>query len=247
MDNGKSNEPNAKLDRIGLYSSRFRNHAIPAMRVPSLLGEYSVTESFVAPARKGLRALGVGAALMIGAMAAIGAHATVIESVTTNTAYTYGYEPAVINVSGTGDSNYIDVPVPRHPLVPGQITHIALDTQSTVGDDAFYFLQNNYCIGYCQVSATTTTTVTLTNDSDAAVDLRFDSEITAGHIAFQGNNANSSASFNFSVKQDGASLYSASGTATAGQVQINTPLGLDFNGLNSYNTYADGGNQIAYD
>ncbi|WP_238302978.1 PEPxxWA-CTERM sorting domain-containing protein [Sphingomonas phyllosphaerae] len=103
-------------------------------------------------------------------------------------------------------------------------------------DGGFFFLHNNFCVGMCAVGSSTRITFDILNDSAEAVDLRFDSLITPGHLAKLGQSSFGEAGFDFSVRQDpntanGRTLYSASGVVNDRQIAVTTSDGVAFNGL----------------
>ena len=122
---------------------------------------------------------------------------------------------------------------------------VAVDKVSEVDGGNFHFKANTYCTVNCFASTNGVTTLTILNDSDSAVDLRFDSQITAGHLGFQSlfdrGNA-TSATFDFSVTElrssapNGILLYGATGVADANNLSIVTSDGSKFNGLDSFMT-----------
>jgi hypothetical protein len=110
-------------------------------------------------------------------------------------------------------------------------------------NESFAFLQNLYCVGTCSTYSLTTVTLTLTNTGSAAETMRFDSEITPGHLASIGNNPDAQGLFNFDVTEttggstrtlysaDGLASYSANGLVTGPTASITTSDGNAFNGL----------------
>lgn len=69
---------------------------------------------------------------------------------------------------------------------------------------SFYFLHNAFCVGSCYVDMLTTVEFTLFNSGSEAVDLRFDSQITPGHLARQNfGDGPVEGNFNFTIV-DGA-------------------------------------------
>lgn len=160
----------------------------------------------------------------------VDAHAVVIVTASTsNTTFGYGFlgtpfieEAPALSVRVGGD-------------VAGFPAEFGVDFTTTATNDAFYFLQNHYCVGKCTTYALTTVSLLLTNIGLEAEAARFDSQITPGHLARQGINTSSTATFDFDVVQTTGgtdhTLYSADGVANASKVEITTSDGKKFNGL----------------
>jgi hypothetical protein len=103
-------------------------------------------------------------------------------------------------------------------------------------DGGFFFLHNNFCVGMCAVASSTRVTFDIYNDGTDAVDLRFDSMITPGHLARLGAGGSGEAGFNFTVKQttsteSGRLLYGASGMVNDSGLGVTTSDGKAFSGL----------------
>ena len=60
---------------------------------------------------------------------------------------------------------------------------MGLSLTGTLNDGNFFFLHNGTCVGDCTLTLTTDITFTLQNLSRLPVELRFDSQITPGHLA----------------------------------------------------------------
>jgi len=136
---------------------------------------------------------------------------------------------------------------------PSQSSELGLEYTGTADNDGFFFLHNNYCVGTCSISTSTIIIFNVTNNGTEAVDLRFDSLITPGHLAFfNGANLGSddgSATFAFDVLREdpGAEqelLYGASGFTNFRGLSLDTG-GLDYNGLTLQS--ADDGSWQVYD
>ncbi|OBX19713.1 hypothetical protein A9995_03860 [Erythrobacter sp. QSSC1-22B] len=112
---------------------------------------------------------------------------------------------------------------------------MGLSLTGTLDQGSFFFLHNGSCVGLCSMSLTTKIIFSLFNDGPAPVDLRFDSQITPGHLAnsFLDVGSNSIANFAFAVSQDPGLrqgiLYTADGTATSMPPLVNTSDGEEFN------------------
>jgi hypothetical protein len=79
--------------------------------------------------------------------------------------------------------------------IGGSAAEIGLKFTTTSSNSSFYFLQAQYCGGKCTTYALTTVTLTLTNTGTEAETMRFDSQITPGHLATIGNSPNAKAVF----------------------------------------------------
>lgn len=164
-------------------------------------------------------------------MTGVAAPAAVIESISVNTRYGYGFLGAPFVAQGVPSLSVRD-----GSNVGGIIpSEFGLDFTTTSSADSFFFLHNQYCVGRCTIYTMTEVTIMLRNESDTEP-MRFDSQITAGHIARFGTHEFASASFDFEVTQkvgDGAArqLYWAEGEASYQQTNITTSDGVAFNGL----------------
>lgn len=122
---------------------------------------------------------------------------------------------------------------------PGQLSRLGVEVNATTGGGGFSFEQNLYRQGAGSAELTTTLLDTITNSSPSSVALRFDSQITPGHIAAYGNDPSNAVRFDFKVTQVSGSLsfvlYTANGIVRPGsQPVITTSDGVPFNGLQSY-------------
>jgi hypothetical protein len=166
---------------------------------------------------------------VIALLAAGGAHASISVNVSVDTSYGYGFLGTPFVTSGDNLSYRNGTSVAGFPAEFG------LDFKTKGSGENFSFLHNQYCVGKCTVFSMTTVTVSLQNLGDTAESMRFDSQITAGHLARQGINPDSTASFDFTVSQftSGVTheLYSANGIADSTKTEITTSDGVDFNGL----------------
>jgi hypothetical protein len=94
------------------------------------------------------------------------------------------------------------------------------------GAGSFDYLHNVYCYGTCTASVYTIITDVITNNGPDAVEARFDTQITAGHIAYQGidTNPRSVSSFSFTIMVEGLNYqsYGAFGSAAATGASIET-------------------------
>lgn len=172
------------------------------------------------------------------------AEAIVVEHLSTSTSYTYDFVPGLPGVnSGAGDSNQFELTGSD----PARATDIKLNYGTVIASDAsFFFLHNIQCQGYCSIGVLTTLTDTITNQGSSAVDLRFDSSITAGHLGLVQNDlSNSSGVFQFTVSQNIAGsdhqLYQALGQIASSGASITTSDGSVFNNLSSYTDQAQKG------
>jgi hypothetical protein len=122
----------------------------------------------------------------------------------------------------------------RGRAIPGAQSELGINYTATADAGGFFFLHDNYCVGTCSTFSQTVITFTLTNIGESTELLRFDSEITPGHLARIFNEPSMSASFAFDVLQvsgeESALLYSASGSVGSESITLDTG-GLDYNGL----------------
>lgn len=113
-------------------------------------------------------------------------------------------------------------------------SELGLSYTATADADGFFFLHDNYCVGSCRTVSDTTIVFTVTNTGDGQESVRFDSQITPGHLA-KIYNGSATAGFNFEVLRSVGgseffSLYSASGTVGPRGISLDTG-NLQFNGL----------------
>jgi hypothetical protein len=177
------------------------------------------------------------AVLALGWLAAGNAQATTSESAFSTTTGAYSQTDqfgGALQLSQNVQSLLLD------GGTPGNLSELGVTVSSTTGaNGSFAFDQNLYRLGTGSASLTTTVMDTITNSSDASVFLRFDSQITPGHIAAQGNNSSNVVFFQFKITQISGSLdtvlYSANGAVNPnGAPSITTSDGSVFNGLESY-------------
>lgn len=153
--------------------------------------------------------------------------------VTSQITNTYGFvfgSGASINQITGGDS----VSLYQGNTTPATQSELGLNYTAYATSGGFYFLHDEYCVGICATASSTTITFTLTNNGNTAEMLRFDSQITPGHLARIGNAGTTQGAFQFTVKQvesgfDDSPLYQASGAVGPETIFVNS--GLIFNGL----------------
>ena len=119
-------------------------------------------------------------------------------------------------------------------------SELGINYTATAGKDGFFFLHDNYCVGTCSTFSQTVITFTLHNTGDAIENLRFDSQITPGHIARILGGGGASASFAFGVQEvrtggEPSLLYGAEGGVNSDGIFLNTG-DLNFNGLTQRST-----------
>jgi hypothetical protein len=214
-------------------------------------------------ARAGFRARRLGLSLAVaglGLLAAADAQATVTDiSEMLSTYSTYAYDTSFQGGTATqadGDSHHYS----GTSNAPGAAANTQLDFESVAAQDgSFDYLQNLRCVGSCLVKVQTWVEDVITNNSDVDQYLRFDSQVTAGHIGFQGAAANSQAGFSFLVTQiaydpDGNAiadtvLYDAAGgmdTVAGLEAGFGSNYGHDHTPFNGLTSYANG-NERAFD
>lgn len=187
-----------------------------------------------------------GKVLLLGAVAAwplaTPAHAVVIERAIASNSLGYFVQDSgrasLQSVDATSDNQgqhftFLDAA----GRVEGR-TQIGLEFTGYANQDdgGFFFLHNNFCVGMCAVASSTRVTFDIYNDGADAVDLRFDSMITPGHLARLGQDSFGEAGFDFTVKQDPRTgserlLYGASGVVNNSGLGVTTSDGKAFNGM----------------
>jgi hypothetical protein len=154
--------------------------------------------------------------------------AIVVTANYSNTAYASGFS----GLSTIKNGLFADITGIDNDSPPAQY---GLNFFTHSSNNSFVFLQNLFCVGTCATYSLTTVTLTLTNTGSTAETMRFDSEITPGHLASIGSNPNAQGMFDFDVTQTtGGSthtLYSADGLTNATTTGITTSDGSAFNGL----------------
>lgn len=180
----------------------------------------------------------------LGLLLAPQAGATVVETLSTSSSYTYDLVPGRPGFnSGTGDRGVFHV-TGGNPL---QATDIKINYGTlTASNASFFFLHNIQCQGYCSIGVTTDVVDTITNTGPRAVDLRLDSSITAGHFGLvQNARTATSGIFQFDITQktNGADhqLYQALGQISSNGASIDTSDGSVFNNLKRYHDPAQTG------
>ena len=190
------------------------------------------------------RSAGKYVAAALSLLVASGASATVVETLSASSSYTYDLVPGSPGLnSGVGDSGQF------HAVGsdPSQATDIKINYSTLTGPSAsFFFLHNIQCQGYCSIGVTTEIVDTITNTGPDAVDLRLDSNITAGHFGLvQNAKTASSGIFQFDITQRTSGtdhqLYQALGQISSIGATINTSDGSVFNNLTSYHDPAQTG------
>ncbi|KAI9881866.1 MAG: hypothetical protein M1823_006422 [Watsoniomyces obsoletus] len=179
---------------------------------------------------------------VVASLLAVPAHAVVIERAIASNSVGYFVQDSgraslssVDDISGNQGQHFV------FRNAAGQIegrTEIGLEFTGYANeeDGGFFFLHNNFCVGMCAVGSSTRVTFDIFNDGAEAVDLRFDSMITPGHLALVGQNGFGEAGFDFTVRQDPNTasarlLYSATGVVDSSGPSVSTSDGRAFNGL----------------
>ncbi len=114
-------------------------------------------------------------------------------------------------------------------------SELGIDYTATAGDGSFFFLHQNYCAGTCSTFSQSIISITLNNTGLEPVSLRFDSQITPGHLSVMSPSGGMDAQFSFVVDQKVSSdefqaLYTATGAIIPDGPFLDTG-GLAFNGL----------------
>ena len=117
----------------------------------------------------------------------------------------------------------------------GVQSELGLNYNATADNNAFFFLHDHYCVGVCQTSSSTEIVFTLSNDQEGREVVRFDSQITPGHLAAVFGEGEMGGAFSFDVTQVIGDamfpLYHAEGFAGPNGVSLNSG-NLIFNSLN---------------
>ncbi len=165
-------------------------------------------------------------------------------SVINQYSYTFGSEQPP---STTGGNKATILQSDQRPIPSSQL---GVDITGQATPDSFYFLHNDYCVGQCLITSSTTIRFEIAiTDAGTFEGLRFDSLITPGHLALVGLGSyeNTAASFNFTVgrteivrgEASGATdtLYSANGYSDIAGLRVS-----DDNGDNPFNGTISGDN-----
>jgi hypothetical protein len=195
-----------------------------------------ISESSVALPAMARRAGGYAIAAF-GLLLATSAGAAAVETLSTVSTYTYDFVPGLPGAnSGTGDNGIFHVIGPD----PLKATDIKINYGTvTASDSSFFFLHNIQCKGYCSIGVKTVLVDTITNTGADTINLRLDSDITAGHLGLvQNAKTGSSGIFQFDITQTAngvdSQLYQALGQVSSSGATINTSDGSVFAGLSSY-------------
>lgn len=177
--------------------------------------------------------LTLGAAAICGMLFAGSAEAAISVSVT-NT-YGYFFDTGTPSQTKGGEREQVF----QTYRYSGYNSSLGVDLVGRADANSFFFLHNNYCVGICTTGSSTVIDFLITNESDEAISLRFDSQITPGHLARIGSSdAQANASFDFNVTQTNANgttfLYSAFGTANGEGLQVFARDGRPFNDENAF-------------
>jgi hypothetical protein len=168
----------------------------------------------------------------LAAFAAAPVSAQISETVSIDNNFGVGFDPQQTpsaEPGGTKETVY------RGNYTPSTESELGLNYTATADTNGFFFLHDNYCVGACSTVSDTTIVFTVTNTGDGQESVRFDSQITPGHLA-KIYNGSATAGFNFEVLRsfggsEFSTLYSASGTVGPRGISLETG-NLQFNGLN---------------
>ncbi|NJC33304.1 hypothetical protein GGR88_000778 [Sphingomonas jejuensis] len=189
-----------------------------------------------------LRAIiGSGAALLC----AGAAPAAIVETVRVTNTYGLSFTPFTLPSELPGGSRETLI---QRSGVPGADSEAGIDLVGEADSGGFFFLHNDYCVGQCAIASSTEIRFVVTNTGTEAVNLRFDSLITPGHLARIGNDPRATGGFDFRVTQQDTDpfeenipelLYSAFGNVNAEDIFVETTGGVPFNNYNDQ-TIGDG-------
>ncbi|MEH3102750.1 MAG: PEPxxWA-CTERM sorting domain-containing protein [Sphingomonas phyllosphaerae] len=119
-------------------------------------------------------------------------------SVLNQYSYTFGAERPPSTTGGTQGT------ILQSDQRPFPSSQLGVDYTGRATTDSFYFLHNDYCVGQCLITSSTTIRFEIeVTDAGNLEGLRFDSLITPGHLALVGIGSyeDTAASFNFSVSR----------------------------------------------
>ena len=124
------------------------------------------------------------------------ASAQLSETVYITNALTTSFDPANIPAERYGSE--------RETLYLGNYgstdSELGLNYTAYANDRGFYFLHDNYCVGTCATYSSTEIEFTVSNDNETTANVRFDSQITPGHLAaIYQSQGTGSAGFTFRV------------------------------------------------
>lgn len=163
---------------------------------------------------------------------------SVMAQVTESSTITNSYRYIVGGVSGSGTDSGGRTDIFRSVTTGTSVSEMGMSLTGTLDQQgSFFFLHNGVCVGNCFVSMTTNISFSLFNGGTAPVDLRFDSQITPGHLAnsFLNPLSNAQATFNFIVSQDPGLrqgiLFESDGNAKLTPPDVENSDGSIFNGF----------------
>lgn len=165
-------------------------------------------------------------------------------SVINQYSYTFGSEQPATTTGGSRGT------ILQSDQRPTPSSQLGVDFTGQASPESFYFLHNDYCVGQCLISSSTTIRFEITiTDAGDLEGLRFDSLITPGHLALVGIGSyeNTAASFNFTVgrteivrgeaSDETTTLYSANGYSDISGLRVS-----DDNGDNPFSGTISGDN-----
>ena len=179
------------------------------------------------------RAIAISPVILFAAAFPVSVFAQVTETSSIENTFSY----ALADQAGSGSNSGGAVELARRAVTGTGVSEMFLSLNGTLEDGSFLFLHSGTCVGVCSVTMTTDITFTLFNAGPDPVSLRFDSQITPGHLAnsFLDPLSPSQASFDFRVSQDPGLrqgiLYEANGDAVQVPPGLVTSDGQPFNFL----------------
>ena len=167
---------------------------------------------------------------LLSVVAAGPAKAQISESVSidNNYGFVFGNQPPATKTGGSKETFY------EGSYSPSSQSELGINYTATADSSGFFFLHDNYCVGSCSTTSNTSIVFDVTNTGDGQESIRFDSQITPGHLAKILAGGSMSAGFTFEVLkvqfEQTQTLYSASGSVSSRGIFLDTG-GLDYNGL----------------
>ena len=173
-----------------------------------------------------------GSVALLTGLSATPAAAAVNESVTISNSFGHIFDSSTapsVGPGGTKETIFLG------NSTGGARSELGINYTGTADSSGFFFLHDNLCVGICGTYSETVITFTLSNAGDGTESLRFDSQITPGHMARIFGSRGMAAGFQFTVTEvkegfDDNTLYSASGTVTSSGIDLDQG-GLNYTGL----------------
>ena len=171
--------------------------------------------------------------VLFSATSAFTVSAQVTETSTITNSFTYN----LAGQAGSGTNNGGTVEIAKRAETSTGVSEMFLSLNGTLDQGSFLFLHNGTCVGVCSLTMQTDISFSLFNGGPDPVALRFDSQITPGHLAnsFLNPLSQSQATYDFQVAQDPGLrqglIYRSTGDAVRSPPEVFTSDGQPFAGL----------------